>query len=92
MRYRDDEDDIVDGADVGEQDEPDAFDADDDDDGGEAETVPCPYCRRAVPEGVALCPYCRSFISFEDASARRPWWLVAGAIVCLLIVVLWVVS
>ena len=95
MRYRDDEDDeIVDGADVGDRDAPDAFDADDEDDGDdeETETVPCPYCRRQVPEGVAMCPYCRSFISFEDAPRRRPWWLVAGVIVCLLIVVLWVVS
>ena len=66
---------------------PDPFDLDDRDD---AETIPCPYCRKPVYEQAEMCPYCGSYISFEDAPRRYPWWLWAGVILGLIAVVLWV--
>ncbi|HEY2251210.1 MAG TPA: hypothetical protein VGH74_09125 [Planctomycetaceae bacterium] len=64
-------------------------DADDDDDS----TVPCPYCRRPIPEDTPRCPYCEQYISDEDAPAeRKPWWIVIGALACLYIVYRWVIG
>jgi hypothetical protein len=57
---------------------------DDDDD-----TIPCPYCRRAIHEEAVRCPHCENYISDEDAPARRPWWLWICAFVCLLIALGW---
>ena len=54
-------------------------------------TVPCPYCRREVHEDAQRCPYCERYISAEDApGAPKPWWLWAGVIVCLAIILLWI--
>ena len=70
----------------------DAYDPDTDDselEGGyddEEPTIPCPYCRREIHEDAQQCPYCEQYLSREDAPpARKPWWIVAGAIVCLYI-------
>lgn len=53
-------------------------------------TVPCPYCRREIHEDAERCPYCERYISQEDAPAQpKPWWVVAGVIVCLYIVFRW---
>jgi hypothetical protein len=58
---------------------------------GEEPTVPCPYCRREIHEDSSRCPYCEQYVSEEDAlPSRKPWWLVGGALLCLLIVLLWV--
>src|SRR5262249_13446496 len=54
------------------------------------DTVPCPYCGRPVYEDAERCPYCENYISSEDAPSRRPWWIVAVAMVCLAVVVGWV--
>jgi hypothetical protein len=43
-----------------------------------------------ISEDAELCPHCKSYISDEDAPRRHPWWLVAGVVVCLLIVLLWI--
>jgi uncharacterized protein (DUF983 family) len=58
-----------------------------DDDG---ETVPCPHCRRPVYEDAEQCPYCSNYISSEDAPSRPARWVVVTAVVCLIIVALWV--
>jgi hypothetical protein len=60
---------------------------DDDDD---LETVPCPYCGKEVYEEAERCPHCEQYISREDAPARKPLWIVAGALVCLVLAVGWV--
>ncbi len=64
--------------------------ADQDDDDG-PETMPCPYCRAEISEDAAICPRCRSFISAEDVSGRKPWWIIAAAIALLAaILIVWV--
>ena len=88
MAQRDDEFED-DAGDSDDRDDPDASDMDDDDD---PDTVPCPYCGRQILEEAELCPYCRNFISSEDAPRHYPRWLVAGVIVCIVIVLVWVVS
>jgi hypothetical protein len=56
-------------------------------------TVPCPYCGRPVYEDSPRCPHCASYISEEDTPPRRkPWWLIIGALVCLLIVLRWIMG
>jgi hypothetical protein len=56
-------------------------------------TIPCPYCRREIHEDSQRCPYCESYISQEDAPpSRKPWWLIAGVALCLVIVYLWIIG
>jgi hypothetical protein len=62
------------------------MDSDDDD----AETIPCPYCRRPVYEEAEQCPYCSNYISREDAPLRQRPWVVVTAVICLIIVAVWV--
>lgn len=72
-----------------DDDEPDDYGHDDDDE----PAVPCPYCRRSIPEDVPRCPYCEQYISAEDApSAPKPWWLILGAVLCAFIIYRWVVG
>jgi hypothetical protein len=89
MAYRDD--DIADTTDFDGGDLPDPSDIDASEDEGIAETVLCPYCRDPVYEAAERCPSCGSYLSTEDAPCRNPWWLVAGVVLCLAIIVLvWV--
>ena len=54
-------------------------------------TVPCPYCNRPIYEDAERCPHCEQYISEEDAPpTRKPWWLILGVLVCLLLVYLWI--
>jgi hypothetical protein len=72
---------------TGEGDWDDQWPSDDD----EEPTVECPYCRREIHEDSPRCPYCEQYISQEDAPpSRKPWWLIAGVAVCLLLVYLWI--
>jgi hypothetical protein len=65
----------------------------DGDDEDSVDTVPCPYCRRLVAEDASRCPYCETYISHEDTPpGPKPWWLVLGVFVCVLIVVLWILQ
>ena len=71
------------------EDDEDDFDSSDDDD----DTVPCPYCKRPIHEEAERCPYCESYISEEDAPPKlKPWWIVLGIVLCLLIVLMWIMS
>jgi len=84
------EDDPDDDADGGDEPDDDFEGAQDDD---ESETVPCPYCRRAIHEDAERCPYCEQYISREDAPpGRKPWWIILGAALCLFAVYRWIVG
>jgi hypothetical protein len=64
---------------------PEAEDGDDD------ETIPCPYCLRAVYEDAERCPGCGHYLSREDRPSRHPWWLIIGVLLCLVVVLGWVI-
>jgi hypothetical protein len=71
----------------------DYLDEEDDEaeDDGDEPTVPCPYCKRQIHEDSQRCPYCEQYISDEDAPRNhKPWWIVAGVVVCLYIVFRWI--
>lgn len=86
MRYRENEE-IEDEAEDRELPDEGDMDQEDDSPGTEA----CPYCGKVVSELAEVCPHCRSYISEEDAPSGKPLWIVIGAVVCLVIVVLcWV--
>ena len=64
-----------------------------DEDGDEDVTVPCPYCGKQIHEEAERCPYCENYISAEDAPpARKPWWIIIGALLCLYAVYRWIVG
>jgi hypothetical protein len=76
---------------VAEEDEWDdeEWDGGDDDDA----TIPCPYCKHPIHEDAQRCPYCEQYISEEDAPpTRKPWWIIAGTLVCLYVVYRWIVG
>jgi predicted nucleic acid-binding Zn ribbon protein len=55
--------------------------------------MPCPYCGEEIHEDAQRCPYCENYISAEDApQQRKPWWIVAGVLLCLVLVYLWIVG
>jgi len=59
--------------------------------GGDEPTIPCPYCRREIYDDSVRCPHCGEYLSDEDAPPpRKPWWIVVGAVLCLLVVWLWI--
>ncbi len=80
------------------------WDADDEDDWGddpadevesEADdepTLPCPFCRREIHEEAERCPYCEQCISDEDRRrGAKPWWIVIGVVLCLVMMLWWLV-
>ena len=67
----------------------------DDNNGGgdEDDTVPCPSCGRPVYEDSPRCPHCGNYISEEDAPpARKPWWIIVGALLVFYVVYRWIVG
>jgi hypothetical protein len=58
--------------------------ADDDD------TEPCPHCRETVYDDAERCPHCGNYLSREDTPAHRPWWIIAGVMICLAVVLKWI--
>ncbi len=74
----------------------DEWDDDDDsygEDSGDEPTVPCPFCKRDILEDTPRCPYCEQYLSAEDfARAAKPTWVVATAILCLVIALWWVLA
>jgi predicted nucleic acid-binding Zn ribbon protein len=88
-RWREtDEDWDDDDADDEDADEPEDYDSDEGPD-----TVPCPHCKKPIPEDTPRCPYCENYLSDEDASQPRvkPLWIVVGVVVCLVLVYFWIV-
>ena len=83
--YDDPQDEFDEDEDEDDVDDDDAFDEDE-----EEPTVACPYCQREIHEDSQRCPYCEHYISQEDAPpARKPWWLIAGVILCLYLLLRW---
>ena len=56
-------------------------------------TISCPYCRREIHEDSPQCPHCGQYILEDDRSApRKPWWIVVGVLLCLLVIWLWIMQ
>jgi predicted nucleic acid-binding Zn ribbon protein len=60
-------------------------------DDDEEPTVPCPYCRAEIHEDAQRCPQCGEYISEEDIrpAARKPWWIIVGALAVMYLVCRW---
>jgi rRNA maturation protein Nop10 len=56
-------------------------------------TIPCPHCGADVYDDAEQCPACGQYLLDADApAAGRPWWIVIGVAICLLIVIAWALS
>ena len=64
-------------------------DDDIDDEWGD-ETDECPRCGASIYDDSERCFRCGHYLSREDAPARKPWWVVAGVLVCLGMVTWWI--
>ena len=54
-------------------------------------TDECPHCGEMIHDDAERCPACGEYLSSEDAPAeRKPAWVIAGAVICLVIVLLWI--
>jgi len=63
----------------------------DDDPESAVDTVPCPFCKGQVYEDAEWCPTCRNYLFYDGSLGRqKPWWLVVGVVVCLLVVLYWI--
>lgn len=88
-RYVPEEDDWSDEESQDENFPADPWASDEEDDA----TVPCPYCRQEIYEDAERCPHCGRYISEEDApSSPKPWWIIVGALLCLLVIWYWIAS
>lgn len=57
----------------------------------EDDVAPCPHCGAPIYEGAGRCPQCGEHISRADWTApHRPAWVLAGVVVCFLIVAMWI--
>jgi hypothetical protein len=68
-------------------DEEDDWDVEDED-----STIPCPYCGCEVHEDSPRCPSCENYLSLEDAPpspTNKPWWVLLGAGLGLLVFLRW---
>ena len=64
----------------------DAWGPDESDRNDEEAEVPCPYCKREIPEEAQRCPYCGCYLTVEDAPRQpKPWWWVAAVILLVLL-------
>jgi len=63
-----------------------------DDDDDETPTVPCPSCRRPIPDFADRCPYCGEWVvQGAGASGSRRPWLIIAALLALAAFVAWYV-
>ena len=61
------------------------------DDSGDEATVACPYCGEEMFDDAPQCTACGNYISAEDhAPESKPTWVMATAVVCLLMALGWV--
>jgi hypothetical protein len=58
----------------------------------ETPTVPCPHCRREIPDFADRCPYCGDWVvqSSGPPARRSVWFVVLVVIAVLLILAFWV--
>lgn len=69
----------------------DDFESDSWEENDDESTILCPYCRCEIFEDSPRCPHCGEYISDEDFSLRRkPWWIILGVLLCLLVIWVWV--
>ena len=54
--------------------------------------MPCPHCFAVIFEQSECCPACGEYLSEEDAPSRKPWWIVAGILLCLAVAIYWVMA
>jgi len=74
-----------------ELDEPSDELSEDSDDDPVAPTIDCPYCQAEIHEDSVRCPFCEQYLSQEDSPGdAKPYWVVLGVVLCLLLVLLWV--
>lgn len=91
-RYADDEDWVDDDWNAEDGDE--EFDSDNEwEDGYEEEpTIDCPHCGAEIHEDSVRCPHCEQYLTQEAlAGGAKPWWVIAGILLCLLLVLLWLI-
>jgi hypothetical protein len=55
----------------------------------EAETVPCPHCRREVPDFADRCHHCGEWIVQSAGAHQRNLWYLPVVIIVLAIVAAW---
>jgi hypothetical protein len=54
-------------------------------------TVPCPFCQKPVYDNAEWCPHCRNYLFYDGPPPmQKPWWLLGGVLVCLLVVLYWI--
>ena len=54
------------------------------------QSIDCPHCGRSIYEDSEQCPVCGQYLSEDDApAAKKPWWIVIGALLCLYAVYIW---
>jgi hypothetical protein len=75
--------------DLDESENPDESDEDSDED--PSGTAPCPCCGEDVYEEAVRCPNCGEYITPGAGSSSQPKWLIIGAALALLAVLLWLV-
>jgi predicted nucleic acid-binding Zn ribbon protein len=57
------------------------------------DTMPCPYCGKAIHEESEHCDRCKNYLPEEDQPGRiKPLWLIIAAIVCVLAVLTWILN
>jgi uncharacterized paraquat-inducible protein A len=56
------------------------------------DTTSCPYCKAEIYDQAERCPRCGKYISDETAPARRPWWIIIGAVAVVVIVIGWILG
>ena len=59
---------------------------------GDDTTAECAHCGEMIYDDAERCPECGGYLSSEDAAVGKPAWVIAGVVICLLIVLLWVVG
>jgi uncharacterized OB-fold protein len=67
-------------------------DADDEEDvlDGDGDTTPCPNCGREIYDDAEQCPHCGYYVTDEEKHASaKPWWVIAGVLLCLAIAAFW---